>query len=389
VVAPQLPVGDSWSGTRAGCGTWAANPTRTAQSVYDLIATLKTQYAIDPDRVYVTGVSIGGVGSWDFAERWPNIFAATMPLSGYGDQCRIGNLKSMPVWAYHGAVDNVLNVSGTRNMINAIKAAGGNPKYTEWPTWGHSGWAEFLKSAGVMDWYYAQTKSGSPAPPPGPTPPPTPPVGSISQTGNLVSGKTFTSSAPDHPTETGHPVSNVNDKNESTRWISAPQDNASVTTDLGSSFTVNKVSILWAADTVRNYDLQVSSDNSNWFTIASGATNNSQRQLIDTTSFSGNTTGRYFRIVAKDRWNSGYGNSIWEVGVYGTAANPNPPPPGPTPPPPTPSAPGDVNGDSRVNALDLSALISRDGQNYPAADFNGDGTVGAADMAILLSKWTW
>jgi len=51
--------------------------------------------------------------------------------------------------------------------------------------------------------------------------------------------------------------------------------------------------------------------------------------------------------------------------------------------------PGDVNGDSRVNALDLSSLISHDGQNYPPADFNGDSTVGAADMAILLSKWTW
>jgi hypothetical protein len=50
---------------------------------------------------------------------------------------------------------------------------------------------------------------------------------------------------------------------------------------------------------------------------------------------------------------------------------------------------GDVNGDGRINALDLSALISHDGQNYPAADFNKDGTVGAADMAILLSRWTW
>lgn len=51
--------------------------------------------------------------------------------------------------------------------------------------------------------------------------------------------------------------------------------------------------------------------------------------------------------------------------------------------------PGDVNNDGRVNAIDLSILISKDGQNYPQADFNGDGTVGAADMAIMLSKWTW
>lgn len=55
----------------------------------------------------------------------------------------------------------------------------------------------------------------------------------------------------------------------------------------------------------------------------------------------------------------------------------------------TSTTPGDVNGDNRVNALDLSAIISHDGENYPAGDFNGDGTVGAADLAILLSKWTW
>ncbi|HEX8226605.1 MAG TPA: dockerin type I repeat-containing protein, partial [Candidatus Saccharimonadales bacterium] len=77
------------------------------------------------------------------------------------------------------------------------------------------------------------------------------------------------------------------------------------------------------------------------------------------------------------------------IDVTAGSTTPPPTPPGPTPPPPAPGTPGDVNGDGRVNALDLSALISRDGQNYPAADFNGDGTVGAADMAILLSRWTW
>jgi hypothetical protein len=220
-------------------------------------------------------------------------------------------------------------------------------------------------------------------PSPGPvTPPPPPPAGQISQVNNLASGKTFTSSAPDHPTEPGNPVTNVNDRNEDTRWISAAQDNTILATDLGTAYTLNKISVLWAGNTIRNYDLQVSTNNSTWTTVASGTTNNTQKQLIDTTSFTSTPTGRYFRILAKDRWNTGYGNSIWEIGVYGTTAT--------TPPPPPPvGLPGDVNGDSRVNALDLSALISRDGQNYPAADFNSDGTVGAADMAILLSRWTW
>jgi hypothetical protein len=214
------------------------------------------------------------------------------------------------------------------------------------------------------------------------TPPPPPATPLISQTGNLVSGKAFSATAADSTTEVGNPLSNINDKNESTRWISVPQDMAALSTDLGSQYTLNKISVLWAADTVKNFDMQVSSDNSTWTTVASGVTNNTQSQLTSTTNFSNTPTGRYFRIVARDRWVASYGNSIFEIGVYGTAATT------PAPPPPT-ALPGDVNGDTRVNALDLSALISHDGQSYAPADFNDDGTVGAADMAILLSKWTW
>jgi hypothetical protein len=224
--------------------------------------------------------------------------------------------------------------------------------------------------------------------PPAPTPtPPTPTNPVVSQTGNLASGKTFTSSVGAHPNEPNNPASNVNDKNESTRWVSAPTDNTTLSTDLGSSYTLNKVSVLWAADTVKSYDLQVSTNNSTWTTVASGQTNNSQRQLIDTTSFSSSATGRYFRIVAKDRWNTGYGNSVWEIGLYGTASTTNP---APTPPPPTPTpGNGDANGDGRVNGIDYSILSEKDGTNFAAADFNRDGTVGAADLAILLSRWTW
>ncbi|HEX8227243.1 MAG TPA: GDSL-type esterase/lipase family protein [Candidatus Saccharimonadales bacterium] len=309
------------------------------------------------------------------------------------------------------------------------------------------------------------------------TPPQPPPPGQVSQTNNLLNGKTFTSSASDSTSEPGNPVSNVNDKNESTRWISVPQDATTLTADLGMNYTLTGVSVLWAANTIRNYDLQVSANNSTWTTIASGVTNNSASQLTSTTSFQATPTGRYFRIVAKDRWVASYGNSIYEIGVYGTAAsNADTSPPAVTLTAPANGAaitasdivptatltatasdntgvtkvefydngalvgtdtttpysfgwttgvagshaltakaydaagntttsaastvtvtlapypgimPGDVNGDSRVNALDLSALISHDGQNYPAADFNKDGTVGAADMAILLSKWTW
>lgn len=226
-----------------------------------------------------------------------------------------------------------------------------------------------------LTWGTGGTVTPTPSPtPPTPTPPTPTPTPQISQTGNLAAGKTFISSVADSTTEEGHPATYVNDTDESTRWISVPSNNASLSTDLGASYTLNKISILWAGDTVKNYELQMSADNSTWTTIAAGTTNNTQSQLIDTTAFTATATGRYFRVIAKDRWNSSYGNSIWELGLYGSEVT---------------GIAGDVNGDGRVNALDLSALISHDGQDYPAADFNNDGAVGAADLAILLARWTW
>ncbi len=203
--------------------------------------------------------------------------------------------------------------------------------------------------------------------------PPPPSEGLISQTNNLMSGKTFASSTT---TLNTFPLGNLNNGNETDRWISAAQDNVWVGTDLGKTYTLSKVSVLWAGDTTKNYDIQMSTDNTTWTTIASGTTNNTSPQLIDTASFIRAAQGRYFRILAKDRWNAAYGNSIWELGVYGTEATIH-------------TGNGDANNDGRVNAIDLSILISRDGTNYPQADFNNDGVVGAADMAILLGRWTW
>lgn len=204
------------------------------------------------------------------------------------------------------------------------------------------------------------------------SPPPPPSASQISQTGNLATGKTFTASVPD---STGTPPANLNNGNEADRWISTPADNVTVTTDLGSSRTLSKVSVLWAGNTTKNYKIQMSANNSTWTTVASGTTNNTSPQAIHTTSFVTAPTGRYFRILAVDRWNTAYGHSIFELGIYGASA--------------AEAMAGDTNSDNRVNAVDLSVVLSRDGQNYPAADFNKDGVVGAADMAILLGKWTW
>jgi hypothetical protein len=208
--------------------------------------------------------------------------------------------------------------------------------------------------------------------------PPTPPAAQIDQTNNLATGKALITS---DTAVTGFSPPSINDKDESTRWISSPTDGVTLSTDLLSNYTISKISILWAADTTKDYQIQISADNKSWTTIATGATNNSATQLITVTNFTTTALGRYVRVVALDRWNSSYGNSIYEIGIYGTKQTDVIPPPS--------TSVGDINNDGHINALDLSLLISHDGQNYSPADFNKDGTVGAADLAVLLSHWTW
>jgi F5/8 type C domain len=157
-----------------------------------------------------------------------------------------------------------------------------------------------------------------------------------------------------------------------------------LSTDLGGTKTLSKVSVLWAGDTTNNYDLQMSADNVNWTTVASGATNNTTPQIINTTTFSSTPTGRYFRIVAKNRWNIAYGNSIYEIGLYGTGSTtPNPTPPTPTPP--TSKSP-DLNGDGKVNLTDLSLLLSQ-WSKPGSTDLNNNGSTDLTDLSIMLGAW--
>src|SRR5205823_9552109 len=95
---------------------------------------------VDPTRVYVTGTSMGGEGVWDILDREPNLFAGAVPMSGGGDVTTALTIKDIPIWAFHGSADTIVPVEDTRNMIQALRDAGGNPKYTEIAGGGHLIW---------------------------------------------------------------------------------------------------------------------------------------------------------------------------------------------------------------------------------------------------------
>lgn len=116
------------------------------------------QYNVDPKRIYVTGLSMGGYGCWEWVAAYPAKFAAAVPVCGAGPVAKACALKDKPVWAFHNADDPTVNVSGSRNMVNAIKDCGGKViKYTENPTGGHDAWTKAYNDPALFTWLGAQT----------------------------------------------------------------------------------------------------------------------------------------------------------------------------------------------------------------------------------------
>ena len=101
--------------------------------VFDVIEQIEAEHSIDPQRRYVTGTSMGGFGTWHFITTHPRMFAAGVPICGGGDPERAGEIAHVPVWVFHGVLDDAVPVELSREMVAALRAAGGEPKYTEYP----------------------------------------------------------------------------------------------------------------------------------------------------------------------------------------------------------------------------------------------------------------
>lgn len=143
IVLPQATYPNRFVDQPAGQGSYtlASQPNDTMRMTKEIVDSLQLLYTnIDPNRRYVTGLSMGGYGAWEAAERWPNYWAAAAPISGAGDPSKAARLVNLPIWAFHGSADTAVPPSGSRDMINAIRKAGGHPRYTEYAGQGHGVW---------------------------------------------------------------------------------------------------------------------------------------------------------------------------------------------------------------------------------------------------------
>jgi predicted peptidase len=129
-------------------------------SLSALLDEVVEKYKIDKDRVYVTGLSMGGFGTWSLAAYSPQRFAAIVPICGGGDAAAAKKLVHLPVWAFHGAKDKTVPIALDQKMVDALKQAGGSVKFTVYPNGGHDVWTETYANPKVYEWLLEQKRAG-------------------------------------------------------------------------------------------------------------------------------------------------------------------------------------------------------------------------------------
>ncbi len=139
VVSPQCPERDWW--------------TDKNEVLINLLDDITARYDVDTERIYLTGLSMGGYGTWALAAVYPERFAAISPICGGGKRFMAYQLKDVPIWAFHGAKDNLVPLKESQEMVDAIKGLGGDAKLTVYPEAGHDSWTETYNNKELYDWF--------------------------------------------------------------------------------------------------------------------------------------------------------------------------------------------------------------------------------------------
>ncbi len=144
IIAPQVDLEKRWVETDWNLGNYSMDELEESVWIKSAVAILlekAEELNVDKERIYIMGISMGGFGTWYTLAKYPEIFAAGFPCCGAGDPTKVDILKNIPIFTFHGEVDDVVPCSGTREMVAAIKAAGGDKIfYKEYPGVNHWSW---------------------------------------------------------------------------------------------------------------------------------------------------------------------------------------------------------------------------------------------------------
>jgi predicted peptidase len=136
------------------------------KGIWAMLDEVMNTYAVDGTRIYVMGLSMGGIGTWDLIMRHPGFFAAAAPVCGAADPSYASYLVDMPICTVHGDADGSVPTAGTRAMVAAIRDAGGEKiHYDELPGYGHNVWDYAASEAtvegmGLIEWLFSQSLEG-------------------------------------------------------------------------------------------------------------------------------------------------------------------------------------------------------------------------------------
>jgi lysophospholipase L1-like esterase/poly(3-hydroxybutyrate) depolymerase len=160
VLVPQCPKEKKWVEVdwAAEDGTAPAELGTTQKLLLGTIDAVQKEFSIDPDRHYLTGLSMGGYGTWDLITRQPERWAAAVPICGGGDKTKAGAAKAIPVWAFHGDNDTVVKPVRSKLMVDALKAAGGSVSFTLYPGVAHDSWSVAFAEPNFLPWLFAQRR---------------------------------------------------------------------------------------------------------------------------------------------------------------------------------------------------------------------------------------
>ena len=141
LISPQCPERTSWDN----------------KLLISLLEDIVNKYNVDKSRIYLTGLSMGGYGTWSLAIEYPEIFAAIAPISGGGEPDDVCALKNVPVWVFHGEKDDVVPIKEDSDMVDALKRCGGNVKFTKYPQVGHGAWVQTYDDPEFYNWLLNQS----------------------------------------------------------------------------------------------------------------------------------------------------------------------------------------------------------------------------------------